>query len=72
MLYAQITKGRRLHLVYEAGEGPPRRLIRAGYVSDPICGRSAPEGYRMVINVPLANACKRCLRVYEARFRAED
>ena len=68
MIYAQIKKGQKLHLAYEAGEGRDnRRLVPAGYVSDPICGRSAPEGYRMVINIPLGNACKRCLRVYVVR-----
>lgn len=68
MIYAQVKIGQKLHLVYEAGEGrDDRNLIKAGYISDPICGRPAPDGYRMTINVPPASACKRCLRVYEAR-----
>lgn len=72
MIYAQVSGGQKLHLAYEPGEGPDdKHLVRAGYVSDPICGRPAPEGYRMTINVPLANACKRCLRVYAARNKEQ-
>jgi hypothetical protein len=68
MIYAQVKGGQKLHLAYEAGEGKDDlHLIKAGYISNPICGRPAPEGYRMTINVPLANACKRCRRVYAAR-----
>jgi hypothetical protein len=67
MIYAQITKGRKLHLAFEPGEGRSRdKLIPAGHISNPLCGQPAPNGYRMTINVPLANACKRCLRVYES------
>ena len=70
MLYAQVRSGQKLHLVYEAGEGPDdQHLIKAGYTSNPICGRPAHDGYRMTINAPLANACKRCLKVYAARHR---
>ncbi|WP_333710331.1 hypothetical protein [Malikia spinosa] len=73
MIYAQVKGGQKLHLAYEAGEGrDDQHLIKAGYISDPICGRPAPEGYRMTINLPLANACKRCLRVYAARMVAND
>lgn len=68
MIYAQVKGGQKLHLAYEAGEGPDDwHLVKAGHLSNPICGRPAPDGYRMTINVPLANACKRCLRVYAAR-----
>ena len=68
MTYAQIRSGRKLHLVYEAGEGPPGGpLIPAGSVSTPLCGHPVPGGYRMTINAPLANACKRCQRVWRAR-----
>lgn len=70
MIYAQRKKGQRLHLVYEAGEGADdRNLVKAGYVSAPLCGAQAPDGYRMTINVPLASACKNCLRVYAARYK---
>ena len=70
MIYAQVKGGQKLHLAYEAGEGlDDKNLVKAGCVSGPICGRSAPDGYRMTINVPLGNACKRCLRVYAARRR---
>lgn len=68
MRYAQIKGGQKLHLVYEAGEGvDSKNLIPAGQVSWPICGRDASGGYRMTINMPLANACKNCQRVYRAR-----
>jgi hypothetical protein len=68
MIYAQVKGGQKLHLAYQAGEGPDdQHLIKAGYLSDPICGRPALDGYRMTINMPLANACKNCMRVYAAR-----
>lgn len=70
MRYMQIKSSQRLHLVYEAGEGRTKEsLIPAGEISAPICGRGFDENgnYRMTINVPLANACKRCLRIYASR-----
>lgn len=69
MIYAQIKAGQKLHLAYEAGEGKnTSSLVEAGYLSQPLCGQRMPEGgYRMNINVPLGNACKRCLRVARAR-----
>lgn len=68
MIYAQVKCGQKLHLVYEAGEGKDdQHLIKAGYLSNPLCGRAVPHGYRMTINVPLASACKRCTKVYAAR-----
>lgn len=74
MRYMQIKDGQRLHLVYEPGEGKdPKNLIPANRLSAPICGRGFNggerywNGYRMTINFPLGNACKRCLRVYAAR-----
>jgi len=70
MRYAQIKAGRRLHLVYEAGEGvDDQHIIKAGFLSNPLCGQPAPNGYRMTINVPLANACKRCIKVFNARSK---
>jgi len=68
MIYAQVRVGQKLHLAYVSGEGKDdTSLIKAGYISNPICGRPAPNGYRMTCNLPLANACKRCLKVYRAR-----
>lgn len=70
MRYMQIEGGQKLHLVYEAGEGrDAQHLIPANRVSAPICGRGFNKdgGFKMTINVPLANACKRCLKVYNAR-----
>ena len=65
MKYMQIRGGQKLHLVYEAGEGrDPQHLTPAHHVSAPLCGRgfSPTGGYRMLINVPLGNACRRCLK----------
>lgn len=68
MRYAQASGGQKLHLVYEPGEGTDaQHLIPVGSVSQPLCGRSVPNGYRMTINVPLSNACRNCQRVYRAR-----
>ena len=70
MRYMQIKGSQKLHLVYEPGEGvDPKRLIPAGYVSAPICGRGFDENgqFRMTINVPLGHACRRCLRVFNSR-----
>jgi hypothetical protein len=69
MIYAQIKGGQKLHLAYEPGEGPaPDTLVPAGHLSAPICGQRTFNGhYRMTINLPLAHACKNCLRVARAR-----
>lgn len=70
MTYMQIKSGQKLHLVYEPGEGKDdQSIIRAGHLSAPICGRSlGPNGtFKMTINMPLGNACKRCLEVYRRR-----
>ena len=67
MRYAQEKGGQKLHLVYEPGEGH-REITKAGFLSQPICGRVV-DRYRMSINVPLAHACKNCLRVYRARSK---
>ena len=74
MRYAQISKGRRLHLVYEPGEGESAdRLIPAGRLSAPLCRTPAFSGrYRMTINVPLANACRNCRRIYSSRQSWRD
>ena len=64
MIYAQIKGGRKLHLAMEPGEEFNGEVIRAGRISAPICGCTAWRGrYRMTCNVPLANACRSCLRV---------
>lgn len=66
----QIKSGQKLHLVYEAGEGiDSQHLISAGRISAPICGRGFDKngGFRMTINVPLGQACKNCIRVYNSR-----
>lgn len=69
MIYAQIKAGQKLHLAYEPGEGAdPMELVPAGSLSTPLCGQPMPQdGYRMNINVPLGNACKRCIKVWRAR-----
>ena len=54
MRYAQITGGRKLHLVFEAED----------FISQPICGIKT-NNYRMTINVPLAHACYNCLRIFD-------
>lgn len=66
MRYAQVAGGQKLHLVCEPGEKLRGEWIPAGRISLPLCNRSVPRGYRMTINVPLANACHNCLRVYRA------
>jgi hypothetical protein len=69
MIYAQIKSGQKLHLAYQAGEGKnDSEIVKAGYLSAPICGQAMNgAGYRMNINIPLGNACKRCLRIIRAR-----
>ncbi len=70
MIYAQVSSGQRLHLVYEPGEGKDdASIVRAGFLSAPLCGRPAPK-YRMSCNLPLGNACRACSRVWSARYRA--
>lgn len=57
-----------MHLVYEPGEGyGSASVVRAGHLSLPLCGQRVPGNYRMTCNLPLANACARCRRVYRAR-----
>ena len=66
MRYAQYKGGQKLHLVYEPGEGHGEHIVRAGFLSAPLCGKAGLR-YRMTINLPLGNACRNCSRVYEAR-----
>lgn len=60
MIYAQIKSGRKLHLACQAGEEYRGDVIRAGYLSNPLCGQRFDGSYRMTINVPLGNACRKC------------
>ena len=69
MTYAQYKGGLKLHLVCEPGEEYRGEVIRVGQLSWPLCGLRMPGGYRMTINVPLANACGNCVRA-EKRLRA--
>lgn len=69
MRYAQIKSGKKLHLVYEPGEGiDDQHLIKLGHLSLPLCGIKNFDNYRMTIDVPLAHGCKNCLRVYQRRY----
>lgn len=64
MIYAQIKSGRKLHLAREGGERDRDGvIIERGMLSAPICGQRMAGNYRMTINVPLANACKKCRKV---------
>ena len=65
MIYAQVKGGQKLHLACEPGEEFRGAIIRAGFLSRPICGRRMEGDYRMAINVPLANLCGNCKRVAE-------
>lgn len=66
MRYAQERSGQRLHLVREVDPD-----FNDGFrVEDrALCGRCAPQGWRMTINVPLAMGCKNCRRVWQAIAR---
>lgn len=65
MIYAQIKSGRKLHLAMQPGEMDRRgNVVRAGYLSAPICGTPLREsGYRMTCNLPLNHSCRRCVAV---------
>ena len=67
MIYAQIKSGRKLHLVCEGGEEDRGSVVKYGYLGAPLCGQPMEGNYRMTINVPLGNACKRCRLVYNKR-----
>jgi hypothetical protein len=70
MIYAQIKSGQKLHLACEPGEEHAGEVVRAGFLSRPICGQHMTGNYRMTCNLPLAHSCKRCQRVYRARQAA--
>lgn len=66
MKFVQIKKGQKLHIVYEPGEGKDdQHLIKAGFLSSPICGRGFDENgnFRLTTNLPMEHACKNCIRV---------
>lgn len=64
MIYAQIKSGRKLHLALEGGERDREGVrIEFGMLSRPLCGQHMEGNYRMTINVPLANACKKCCAI---------
>ncbi len=54
--YAQVSGGQKLHIA---------EMFADGYVIDrAICGQRAHNGtWRMTINMPLAHACKKCVRL---------
>lgn len=66
MTYAQFSAGRRLHIVCEPGEEYRGEIVRSGSLSWPLCGLKIRPRYRMTINVPLGNACRRCVRLLDA------
>ena len=69
MIYAQIASGQKLHLAYEPGEGKDdSSIVRAGFLSNPLCGKRFDGGYRMTCNLPLGNACRNCSRVWRRRY----
>ena len=61
MRYAQEYGGQKLHLVQDYGDGSVS--YRAA------CGRRPQKrgNWRMTINVPLGNACKKCLHLTRER-----
>lgn len=70
MRYAQYKSGLRLHLVCEPGEETPSgHVVRAGFLSWPLCGMKRDGGYRMTINLPwsLGHSCKRCRNIAKKR-----
>ena len=56
MRYAQEKKGQKLHLVHTLDGEPERRAL---------CGRGAPTGWRLTINLPFSvgMACRSCTRI---------
>ena len=74
MIWAQIHRGGKLHLALEAGEELPNgEVIRRGYISAPLCQTTAFKGsYRATFNVPLAHACRNCMRIERARRKARS
>ncbi len=51
MRYIQHKGGQKLHLVFELDDG----------LTHPVCGL-VKENYRASFDVPLGNACKKCLK----------
>jgi hypothetical protein len=70
MIYAQINSGQKLHLAYQPGEGYKSEIVRAGYLSLPLCGiKMSKSSYRININLPLGSACKNCTRIAKVRSK---
>lgn len=69
MIYAQIKSGRKLHLACTAGDEHNGEVVRAGYISRPLCGQHWDGRYRMTINVPLGNACRKCRAALDRKFQ---
>ncbi len=63
--FAQEYSGQRLHFVDSFADGS---VSLRGF-----CGRNPSRrgNWRMTINVPLAHACRNCLRVWRARRGGE-
>ena len=59
MKYAQIREGMKLHLVNDYGD------LGLGAT---LCGIS-PQFYRLTVNVPMGNACRNCMRIYNAHSK---
>lgn len=54
-IYAQIKKGGKLHVAY---------FLPNGSLTQPVCGQPLPPDqnqYRMTVNLPLSNACSKCV-----------
>ena len=60
MKYVLIKSGLKLHIAFEFTDYK---------MSPPICGVKA-NSYSMSINVPLARACKNCLRVTDKKIKS--
>lgn len=70
MIYAQVKHGQKLHLAYQPGEGKDdASIVRAGFLSAPLCGRTLEGNYRMSCNLALGHACQACQRVWRARHK---
>jgi hypothetical protein len=69
MTYAQFASGQKLHLVCEPGEEYRGEVIRINQLSWPLCGLKSRPRYRMTINMPLGNACKRCQRALQGKVK---
>ena len=61
MRYIQHKAGQKLHLAFEV----------EGKLTHPVCGRKF-DNYRMSINMPLGNSCKKCGQRFNSKnFNSE-